>query len=133
MTKEYTSINIQAILSENGKSIKHIGNPSEELQLIAVRDDGLALEYITNASEQVKQEAVKQDPLAIKFINKPSHMVKQILRANLKKLYGRVNTFAGVDKTKTDDLIELIQNPIPRWKIDRVNTAKMAEKLGYTL
>ena len=56
----------------NGNTIQYINNPSEEIQLIAVRQDGWAIQYINNPSEELQLIAVKQNGWVIQYINNPS-------------------------------------------------------------
>jgi DNA-dependent RNA polymerase auxiliary subunit epsilon len=60
----------------NLELINLIDNPSEEAQLIAVKQDGNSIKYIDNPSEAVQIEAVKQNGYAIKFIDNPSEAVQ---------------------------------------------------------
>jgi hypothetical protein len=73
-------------VKQNGMAIKYIKNPSEALQLEAVKsgtiyDDNEYRDYIhpilfiENPSEAVKLEAVKNDERVIKFIKSPSNDV----------------------------------------------------------
>lgn len=59
-------------LQKDGNNIRHINNPSEELQLIAVKENGSAIQYINNPSEKVQMEALIRNPSAIYYINNPS-------------------------------------------------------------
>ncbi|CAI3959032.1 unnamed protein product, partial [Commensalibacter papalotli (ex Botero et al. 2024)] len=43
-----------------GYSIQYIHNPSEAVQLEAVKNDGYSIQYIHNPSEAVQIEAVKK-------------------------------------------------------------------------
>ncbi|CAI3959049.1 unnamed protein product, partial [Commensalibacter papalotli (ex Botero et al. 2024)] len=43
-----------------GYSIQYIPNPSEAVQLEAVKNDGYSIQYIHNPSEAVQIEAVKK-------------------------------------------------------------------------
>ena len=52
--------------------IRHIKNPSLEVQLAAVRQDGYAIMYIKNPSEKVQIVAIMQNPDAIKYIKEPT-------------------------------------------------------------
>lgn len=53
-----------------------INNPSEEVQLVAVRKHGSTIQYIDNPSEEVQVVAVNQNPWAIEFIDNPSEEVQ---------------------------------------------------------
>ena len=58
-----------AAIQKNPNWIKHIENPSEELQLEAVKMDGKVLEYLLTASRRVCFEAVKQNPAALVHVS----------------------------------------------------------------
>ena len=47
-------------------SMLHIDNPSEKVQLAAVKEDGYAIEFISNPSEQLA--AVNEEGYNIKYI-----------------------------------------------------------------
>ena len=47
------------ILSLNPSYIKSIENPTEEMQIIAVKSNGMLLNYIKNSTEKVKWETLK--------------------------------------------------------------------------
>ena len=57
-------------------SIRYIKNPSEDVQLAAVKQDVDVIEYIQNPSEKVQLAAIKQGFWAIKYIRNPSEKVK---------------------------------------------------------
>jgi hypothetical protein len=63
-------------LKENGRAIRYIRNPSEEMQLAAVTADGLAIEWIEGPSEAVQLAAVKNNSYALQYIKNPSEQVK---------------------------------------------------------
>ena len=48
------------MVRKDGITIKYINNPSEEVQLEAVKENGYAIEQIHNPSDKVLQEAIKQ-------------------------------------------------------------------------
>lgn len=52
--------------------IEKIENPTEDIQLIAVKENGLTLQYIKNPSYKVQLEAVKNNGYAIKYVINPS-------------------------------------------------------------
>ena len=82
-----------AAVKINGSAIRHIVNkgivPSEEVQLAAVAEDGTAIKYIIAKgivpSEEVQIAAVAKDAYAILFIDKPTEKVKELH----KKLWGK--------------------------------------------
>jgi hypothetical protein len=63
-------------VKESGLSIKFIKKPSEEVQLAAVKQDGQAIEYIKKPSEEVQLTAVRQNGLSIQYIENPSEEVQ---------------------------------------------------------
>ena len=64
-----------------GDLIKFIDNPSEELQLAAVRSNSYSIQYIKNPSEKVQLAAVEQDPRFIQYIKNPTEKVIQLARS----------------------------------------------------
>ena len=65
-----------AAVKEDGCAIQYIKNPSEEVQLAAVNKHGYAIQYIENPSEAVQLAAVNQDGWAIQYIENPSEEVQ---------------------------------------------------------
>lgn len=59
-----------------GLTIQYIANPSEAVQLAAVTENGAALQYIKDPSEAVKLAAVKDDGHAIEYIKDPSEEIQ---------------------------------------------------------
>ena len=55
-----------------------IENPTEEMQMIAVRYNAYSIEYIKNPSERVQLEAVKYNANAIKYIKNPTEEMQMI-------------------------------------------------------
>ena len=92
-TEEY---NLSAV-TQDGYAIRDIKNPSEQVQLAAVKQNGLAIEWIIKKgitpSEQVQLAAVTQSKYALLFIKKP---YEQVQLAAVKKY---------------DDMIRFIKNP----------------------
>lgn len=63
--------------------IEKVENPSEELQLIAIRKDALAVQYIKNPTRKVMEEAVIQKPLSIAYIKNPDEELQLLaIRSN---------------------------------------------------
>lgn len=62
----------------NPYSIKDIENPSETIQLVAVKNNGNVIEYIKNPSAKVKLAAVKSRGMAIEYIKKPTEEMQLI-------------------------------------------------------
>jgi hypothetical protein len=49
--------------------IKYIDNPTEKVQMYVVKKDGTLIKYIDNPSYEVQNVAIKQNPTSIKYIN----------------------------------------------------------------
>ena len=60
-------------------SIKYIKNPTEKVQLEAVKQKPDSIKYIKNPTEKVQLEAVKQKPDLIKHIKNPTLRTKVIV------------------------------------------------------
>jgi DNA-dependent RNA polymerase auxiliary subunit epsilon len=60
----------------NGELIQFIENPSEEVQLAAVKENGYSIQFIENPSEKVQLAAVKENPYSIHYIENPSERVQ---------------------------------------------------------
>lgn len=77
--KKYVALEEEQI--ENIKkcpiSIKYINNPSENIQLLAVKQDGYVIEHIDNPSEKIQLEAVKKNVYSIACIHNPTDKVIQ--------------------------------------------------------
>jgi len=67
-------------VKQNSDSIRNIKNPTEKVQLEAVKQNGYTLQYIVEKgiipSEAVQLAAVKESGYAIEFINDPSESVQ---------------------------------------------------------
>ena len=59
-------------------AIEFVKNPSESLQLAAVKLQGNTLQFFTNSSEKVKNTAIKTNGWAIKYIKKPTEAMKEL-------------------------------------------------------
>jgi len=70
-----------AAVKKNPFSIEYIQNPTEKVQLAAVNKWGNAIYYIQNPSETVQLAAVKDDPDSIKYIQNPTEKVIQLARS----------------------------------------------------
>ena len=86
-------------IKENPCLIKYIDNPSEEMQMFAIKTatlpeyqkiygliDGAIMLDIKNPSENVQAEAIKNWKNAINFIENPTEKIKNLY----KKLYGKI-------------------------------------------
>lgn len=67
---------LEDLVSKDGFAIQSIENPSEKLQLAAVRENGLSIKYIKNPSEKVQLAAVKRNGLLIQSIEQPNEKVQ---------------------------------------------------------
>ena len=63
-------------VTQNGRSIQYIKNPSEEMKLVAVTINGNAIQFIVFPSEKVQLAAVSQNGYSIQFIKYPSISVQ---------------------------------------------------------
>ena len=68
-------------VKENLFSIKYMENPTEEVQLMAVIKNPYSIQYIQNPSEKVQLVAVEQNPRLIRSIENPTEKVKQLARS----------------------------------------------------
>ncbi|NBP57438.1 hypothetical protein EBU71_13060 [bacterium] len=59
-----------------GGLIQFIHNPSQEVQLAAVRRNSYSIRFIHNPSEKVQLAAVRKNPSSIKHIQNPSEKVQ---------------------------------------------------------
>ena len=64
-----------------GDLIQFIDNPSEKVQLAAVKEYPYSIKYIQNPTEEVQLLAVKNDPDSTRFIENPTEVVKEFLRS----------------------------------------------------
>ena len=70
-----------AAVKKFGNSIRYIKNPSQTVQLAAVEKWSTSIQYIENPSEKVQLAAVKQYPFSIEYIQNPSEKVIQLARS----------------------------------------------------
>jgi len=86
--KQTEEIQLNAV-TLNGEAIRYIENPSEAMQLVAVKQDRCAIQYIKtqdrcairyikNPSEAVQLVAVKQNGLNIQYIENPTEDVQLV-------------------------------------------------------
>ena len=59
-----------------GDLIQFIDNPSEEVQLTAVKEISYSLRFIQNPSEKVQLAVVEKNPYLIQFIENPTEKVQ---------------------------------------------------------
>ena len=75
-TKEEQKESLQLEAVRNNRSaIKYIKNPSEQVQLEAIRN-GADIKYIEEPFEKVQLEAVRNNGCVIYYINNPSERVQ---------------------------------------------------------
>ena len=87
-----------AAVKENGLSIKYIQNPSERVQLAAVKEIPYSIQHIKNPSERVQLAAVEENPYSIHYIKNPSERVKDLYREKIslpKKIITRIGKKIG--------------------------------------
>ena len=65
----------------NGELIQFIDNPSEEVQLAAVKMFGSSIKHIQNPSERVQLAAVKKFGNSIQYIQNPTEKEKQLAKS----------------------------------------------------
>jgi hypothetical protein len=65
-------------VEQAGWAIKYVSNPSEELQLIAVRKNYDAIKFIKEPYESVQKEAVSINYEALRFIKAPTYETELI-------------------------------------------------------
>ena len=69
------SLQLEAV-SVFGSAVKHIPDPSEEIQRLAVENDVSSIEYIENPSEWVQMYVVSKDICNIYYIKSPIEKVQ---------------------------------------------------------
>ena len=69
------AVQLEAV-KKSGYAIYSIKNPSEKVQLEAVKQNGIAIQHIKNQSEAVQLEAVKENGLAINYIKNPNKAIQ---------------------------------------------------------
>ena len=67
-----------AAVKQDGYAIQYIKNPSEEMQLAAVTQSGHVIRWIKNPSEAVQLAAVTENSYAIRCIENPTEKVQLI-------------------------------------------------------
>ncbi|MDX4028393.1 hypothetical protein [Aliarcobacter skirrowii] len=78
---------IETIKKEDISNFKNVVNPSEELQIRAVKSDYRNLQYINNPSLRVKLNAIKQNAEALTYINNPTEdFLMNAIRVNNQSL-----------------------------------------------
>lgn len=92
-----------------------IDNPSERLQMAAVRQSSSAVMFIDNPSSKVQSMAVVGNPIYIRLINKPTEMVKNIIidldARNISLIDNPSPQLQLKAVKKNPETIKLIENP----------------------
>ncbi|MDB4590943.1 DUF4116 domain-containing protein [Flavobacteriaceae bacterium] len=101
-------------IKEDTDYIKNVKEPTEEMQLIAIRQNPLILEKIKNPTEKVCLEAIETFPSLIRHIKNPSE----------KLCFTALNTALERD----DDVFSHIENPTEEMQIIAVRTSISAYK-----
>jgi hypothetical protein len=92
--------NLEKQVYNVGKLIQFIQNPSEKVQLAAVKKNPWAIEYIQNPSQEVQLAAVEKNSLSIRFIKNPSEKVQlNAVRKNPNSIQYIKNPTQKVKKT----------------------------------
>lgn len=106
---------IETIKKEDISNFKNVVNPSEELQIRAVKSDYRNLQYINNPSLRVKLNAIKQNAEALTYINNPTEdFLMNAIRVNnqsLKYINNPTEDFLISVIQKEPKAIEYINNP----------------------
>jgi hypothetical protein len=87
-----------AAVKKNPLSIQYIQNPSEKVQLAAVKRWSPSIQYIQNPSEKAQLASVEKDPHSIYYIQNPTKRVKDLYREKIslpKKIITRIGKFFG--------------------------------------
>ena len=66
-------------VKQNCYAIRHIKKPNKRVQQLAVQRTGYAIKYIKNPSEEIQRIAVQKNGHAIKYIDNPSEEIQQLL------------------------------------------------------
>ena len=131
--------------SKDPIDIRNIKNPSEELQLAAVKEFGDSIRHIKEPNEKVKLAAVKQSGTAIQYIKNPSKKVKKIATLALKNVKeSQIQSFAsgyGMIQYVTNPSEKLQLKAVKRYPHNLEFIKKPSEKVklaavqknGYTL
>ena len=108
-----------AAVRENGLLIMHIPNPSEAVQLAAVQRNGEALELIKNPSEAVQIAAVEENPFMLYLIRDelPKEVIIRAILQLIRQLAGPSSEdhyYDLVDAIK--DAIRKYSKKYPEWE-----------------
>lgn len=116
---------IETIKKEDISNFKNVVNPSEELQIRAVKSDYRNLQYINNPSLRVKLNAIKQNAEALTYINNPTEdFLMNAIKVNnqsLKYINNPTEDFLISVIQKEPKAIEYINNPSEKILLEIVN------------
>jgi hypothetical protein len=108
------NIQIEAV-KQNTDTIQYIKNPSEEVQLEAVSKDGETIQFIENPSKKIQLAAVKQSSYAIEYIENPNEKTQlEVIKKNsarIKNINYPTEKAQILAVKKNSNLIEYIKNP----------------------
>jgi len=97
---------LETYLDEDYTLLRFISNPSEELQLKAVKQYGRAIALIKDPSEQVQLEAIETYALSIRYIKSPSE------KAQLKAVNKNINAIVDIkEPSEAVQIAAVTQNP----------------------
>lgn len=105
--EEYTDV--LHLVTHNGMAIKHIADQTQELAMLAVKDDGYALKYIKDEfrTADVCLIAVQNDGIALQFVPEslktPEICLAAVTRDGLALEYVREQTPAIIAKAMKMD------------------------------
>ncbi len=119
-------------VKQNGYAIDYIENPSEDVKLAAVKQDGFSIQFIEDPSEAVQLASVKEDPRSIKFI-KNSYESVQLIAIN-----GDVQALEYI-KNPSLELLNICKVKIIRYILENIRDGEirsandiLLQKIKYT-
>lgn len=91
-------------VKQNGSCIKYVFEPTQEMKIISIKESGLNVRYIKNPNEELQLLVVKDSYLFIQFLDNPTIKVLfAALRENKKTL-----KFININNKDKDFLVRLI-------------------------
>ena len=124
-------VQLEAV-KQNGWNIEFIKNPSEEMQLIAVRSNGMVIQYIKNPSEEMQLIAVRKTGHAIGYIKNPSEKIQLEAVRETGNAIGYIKNPSEqvqLNAVKQNGFaIQYIENPTERIQLEAVKQTKHAFK-----
>ena len=82
--------------------IKYIDNPTEKVQMYVVKKDGTLIRFIDNPSDDVQNAAIKQNPTSIEYINQS----KEDKKYNEIKRYEELLKFGYITQYEFNEFIK---------------------------